>query len=232
MTCHDVHVANREIPLTYRIVMMTVAPLLRWWGRLEVVGLPAVPQSGATVLMANHDSAWDPLVVGLAAVPRRQVRALAKASLWKSRPLAWVLDRMGQVPIERGRADTAALAAAVSVLRDGGCVGVFPEGTVSRGRELRPLSGAGRLALALPDTRLVCAAVTGAVDIVRFPRRPRLRVEFFAPSGGRPPPGESAISLTRRVMSEIRERAPFAVSGRHPETAEITARGPANPPNA
>ena len=130
---------------------------------------PRCRSAGATVLMANHDSAWDPLVVGCAAVPRRQVRALAKASLWKSRPLAWVLDRMGQVPIERGRADTAALAAAVSVLRDGGCVGVFPEGTVSRGRALRPLSGAGRLALALPDTRLVCAAVTGAVDIVRFP---------------------------------------------------------------
>lgn len=211
--------------------MLVVAPLLRWWGRLEVVGLSAVPQSGATVLMANHDSAWDPLVVGLAAVPRRQVRALAKASLWKSRPLAWVLDRMGQVPIERGRADTAALAAAVDVLREGGCVGVFPEGTVSRGRALRPLSGAGRLALAVPDTGLVCAAVTGAVDIVRFPRRPRLRVEFFAPSGGPPQPGESAIALTRRVMSEVRERAPFAPSGRRIEAVETTQHASANPPN-
>lgn len=229
--CNDVRVANREIPLTYRIVMLAVAPVLRWWGRLEVVGLSAVPPSGATVLMANHDSAWDPLVVGLAAVPRRQVRALAKASLWKARPLAWVLDRMGQVPIERGRADTAALAAAVSVLREGGCVGVFPEGTVSRGRALRPLSGAGRLALALPDVQLVCAAVTGAVDIVRFPKRPRVRVEFFAPAAGPPLPGESAIALTRRVMGEIRERAPFAVSGRHPGTAESTPAPPVNPAN-
>jgi 1-acyl-sn-glycerol-3-phosphate acyltransferase len=205
----------------YRVVMALAAPVVRWWGRLEVIGEQVMPASGATLLLANHDSAWDPLVLGVAAVRRRQLRALAKSSLWRFRALGWVLDRMGQIPIDRRRGDTQALAAAIRQLRGGGCVGVFPEGTVSRGRPLRALSGAGRLALAVPETRIVCASVTGVVDIVRFPQRPRIRVEFFEPVSGQPRPGESAIALTRRAMTEIRAAAPYAVPGRRRKAGQF-----------
>jgi 1-acyl-sn-glycerol-3-phosphate acyltransferase len=102
----------------------------------------------------------------------------------------------------------------VDALRAGRCVGIFPEGTVSKGEALRPLSGAGRLAQAVPEARVVCVAASGVVDIARFPRRPRLRVQFFEPATGQPQPGESAVRLTKRVMAEIRDRAPFAAAGR------------------
>jgi 1-acyl-sn-glycerol-3-phosphate acyltransferase len=203
-----------RITLTYRIVMAVATPIVRWWGRLEVVGLDQLPATGGVALFANHDSQWDPLVVGVAAVHRRQVRALAKASLWKYRPVAWVLNHMGQIPIERGRGDLEAMSAAVDQLRAGGCVGIFPEGTTSRGQALRPLSGAGRLALAVPEARVICASITGAVDIARFPHRPRIRVAFFEPADGQAQPGETAIGVTRRAMSEIRERAPFVSNRR------------------
>jgi 1-acyl-sn-glycerol-3-phosphate acyltransferase len=200
--------------------MAVSTPIVRWWGRLETVGLELLPPSDPTILMVNHDSAWDPVVVGVAA-RRRQIRALAKASLWNSRPMAWVLDRMGQVPIERGRGDLAALAKAIDHLRGGSCIGIFPEGTVSRGRTLRFQSGAGRLATAVPDTRVLGVRVTGAVDVVRFPRRPRIHVEFFEPAGGQPSSGESPIALTRRVMSEVRTGAPPALPGRAKKQAEF-----------
>lgn len=209
-----------EPSLTYRAVMALATPIVKWWGRLEVVGLSLLPLDGPTVLMVNHDSAWDPVVVGVAA-RRRQLRALAKSSLWDSRPLAWVLDHMGQIPIERGRGDLAALSAAITAVREGKCVGVFPEGTVSRGRALRPLSGAGRLVLAVPDATVLGVSVTGVVDIVRFPRRPRIRVEFFDP--GAPADGESALALTRRIMGEVRGRAPAAVPGRRRKAAQFAA---------
>ena len=218
----DAGVAQDRSLLMYRIVMALASPIVRWWGRLEVIGADAMPTSGSTVLLANHDSAWDPVVLGVAALPRRELRALAKSSLWKVRVLGWVLDHMGQIPIDRGRGDTQALSAAIERLNAGACVGVFPEGTVSRGRPLRALSGAGRLVLAVPDTRIVCVAVTGAVDIVRFPKRPRVRVEFFEPDGGPVQPGESPVSLTRRTMAEIRAKAPFAVPGRRKKAAMFT----------
>jgi 1-acyl-sn-glycerol-3-phosphate acyltransferase len=190
--------------------MALATPVVRWWGRLEVVGADLVSTHGATVLMANHDSNWDPLVLGVAAMPR-QIRALAKASLWRSRPLAWVLNGMGQIPIERGRADAEALAAAIGQLRAGVCIGVFPEGTISRGAILRARSGAGRLAVAVPGVRVVCAAVTGSVDIVRFPKRPRLRVEFFELALDRE---ETPLALTRRALAAMRAIAPPVAAGR------------------
>jgi 1-acyl-sn-glycerol-3-phosphate acyltransferase len=206
-------VSPHRIPLVYRLVMIVATPFVRWWGRLQVHGVHLLDPPGGTLLIANHDSLWDPLVVGVAS-PRRQVCALAKSSLWKNPVVAWVLDHMGQIPIERGRGDTAALAAAIDQLEKGACVGVFPEGTISRGKEMRALSGAGRLALAAPHSRVVAVSITGAVDIARFPKRPRIIVEFFEPSGGQPREGESAIALTKRVMGEVRAKAPFVKAGR------------------
>jgi 1-acyl-sn-glycerol-3-phosphate acyltransferase len=202
-----------RVSLTYRVVMCVAIPVVRWWGRLRVSGADLLRGPGPLLICANHDSQWDPLVIGVAA-RGVQVRALAKASLWNNPIVARVLNGMGQIPIERGRGDAAALAEAVAQLGRGGCVGVFPEGTISRGEVMRPLSGAGRLALAVPGTRIVAASVTGAVGIARFPHRPRITVEFFEPRDGQAHDGESAMKLTRRVVAEIRERAPFVAAGR------------------
>ena len=84
--------AGEHISLTYRLAMAVVWPVIRWWGRLEVVGLELVPPTGPVIVMVNHDSAWDPFIVGVAAVGKRQVRALAKSSLWDVRPVGWVLE--------------------------------------------------------------------------------------------------------------------------------------------
>lgn len=198
----------------YRTVLTLTSPVIRRWGRLDVAGLEHLPASGPTLLIGNHDSYWDPIAIGVAALPRRQIRALAKSTLWKTKPLARVMDSMGQIPIQRGKGDAHALDLAIQELARGACIGIFPEGTISRGKELRARSGAGRLALAVPDARVVCVTVTGTVDIVRAPKRPRIRVEFFLPQSGQPRPDENAAGLTLRLMAEIRERAPIAIPGR------------------
>ncbi len=202
--------------------MWVVWPIVRWWGRLDVVGEEHLID-GPVLLISNHDSHWDPVVIGSAGIRRRQIRALAKSSLWKNPVVAWVLNGMGQIPIERGRGDTAALSAAIEALEGGSCVGVFPEGTISRGKQLRALSGVGRLALTVPTSRIVGAAVTGAVDIARFPKRPRIRVEFFEPTGGQPQPNETAIRISKRVVAEIRCMAPPTIPGRRKKAAELRA---------
>jgi 1-acyl-sn-glycerol-3-phosphate acyltransferase len=202
-----------RIAPVYRAVMAAAGPIVRWWGRLEVTGLQHLPAQGATIVAANHDSAWDPVVIAVAARRQRQIRALAKASLWTNPLLRRVLDGMGQIPVRRGEADAGALDAAVQCLSDGGCLGIFPEGSRSQGRQLRARSGVGRLAQAVPQARIVCAAVSGAVDIARFPRRPRLQVTFFEPTAP-PSPTESAIDLARRLTTELRVVAPVTVPGR------------------
>ena len=57
-------------------------PLGERVGATQVEGLETLPRSGPALVVANHDSQTDPLAVGVAARQRRQIRALAKRSLW------------------------------------------------------------------------------------------------------------------------------------------------------
>lgn len=203
-------------PMTrsYVAAMTACSPVVRGWARLEVSGLEHLPDHGPVLLAGNHDSYWDPVAVGVSALHRRQIRALAKSSMWKIRGLDRILDGMGQIPIERGRADSAALERAISELRGGACIGIFLEGTRSLGRTLRARGGLGRLTEAVPEAQVLCCAIVGTTDIPRFPHRPRVRVRFFRPTGGGLQSGESAVDLTARLLAEIRAQAPIAAAGR------------------
>ena len=226
-------VRDREgISGTYRFAMGVCNPLIRRWGRLEASGVELIPTSGPTLIAANHDSYWDPIAIGVAGRERRQIRALAKDTLWNIKPLAPILNGMGQVPIKRGAGDVAALQLAIEHLRAGECIGVFPEGTSSRGRTLRARSGIGRLAEAVPEARIVCCAVRGTVALARFPDRPTVSVEFFEPREGQMQPGESPREFSVRLLAEIRERAPIEISGRRRRVAERRAKLEADQPQS
>jgi len=198
----------------YRVAMTVSRPAVAWWGRLSVEGLDALPEDGPALVVGNHDSHWDPLAVGVAAIRRRQIRALAKSTLWDVRGLSPVLNGMGQIPIERGAGDVGALSRAIEELRGGACIGVFPEGTRSRGEVLRARSGVGRLALEVPEAKLVCVAVEGTSNLTGFPHRPRIRTRFFEPRGGQARPDEEPGEIATRLVAEIRELVPPSISFR------------------
>jgi 1-acyl-sn-glycerol-3-phosphate acyltransferase len=203
----------RERTRTYRVAMALSRPVALW-GRLRVEGLETLPTSGPLLIVGNHDSHWDPVMVGVAAIRQRQIRALAKSDLWKVRGLAPILDGMGQIPIVRGAGDKEALSRAIEALRAGVCIGVFPEGTRSRGKVLRARSGVGRLALEVPEAHVTLVAIEGTSDLTGFPRRPRIRVRFFDPAGGQPRPAEEPAELSARLLAEIRELVPPSISYR------------------
>ena len=136
---------------------------------------------------------------------------------------------MGQIPINRGTGDAGALDDAINKLRQGTCIGVFPEGTRSEGRTLRARSGAGFLAKAVPETTIVLARVRGTTDIVRFPTRPHIHIDFFLPEGGQLQEGESAAKLMTRMMAEIRASVPPELPGRSKTAAKYRARNEAAP---
>jgi 1-acyl-sn-glycerol-3-phosphate acyltransferase len=203
----------QERTRTYSFAMTVTRPVT-WWGRMQVEGLEAVPEQGPLLILGNHDSHWDPVMVGIAASERRQIRALAKSELWNVRGLGPILNGMGQIPIQRGKGDRDALAKAIETLRGGACIGVFPEGTRSRGKVLRARSGVGRLALEVPEAHVTLVAIEGTTDLTGFPRRPRIRLRFFDPVSGQPRPGEDPSELSARLLSEIRELVPPSLSYR------------------
>jgi 1-acyl-sn-glycerol-3-phosphate acyltransferase len=184
------------------------------WGRVRVSGLESVPEQGPLLVVPNHDSQWDPVVVGIALRKHRRLRFLARASLWRIPGLGPVLYAMGQIPIERGAGDARALERAIGALRAGQAICVFCEGKLSRGKRLRARSGVGRLAAWCPGVRVVLCAVEGTTDYVRFPKRPRISVSFFAPAAGQPRPDEDPAELAARLLEEIRALVPPVPAGR------------------
>ncbi|MFN8164172.1 MAG: 1-acyl-sn-glycerol-3-phosphate acyltransferase [Solirubrobacterales bacterium] len=182
---------------------------LRWWVRLDAQGLERLPSHGPVLVAANHDSWLDPLAIAEVMMWRgRAVRFLARSNLWRWPIVGWVLGSIRQIPIRRGARDTAALDGAVTALRRGEAVGIFPEGTYSRGQALRAHRGVARLAHRSPGVPIVLAAVAGGTELRRFPRRPRITVDFFYPAGGQPRPEEPDDELAERLLREIRARVP------------------------
>jgi 1-acyl-sn-glycerol-3-phosphate acyltransferase len=204
-----------RITPAYRGVMIASTPGVVWWGRLRVSGLELLPLEGPLLVVGDHDSYWDTVATGIAAQTRRQIRALAKSSLWSNRLLGAVLTGMGQIPIERGSGDSGALDRAIEELRKGACIGIYPEGTRSLGRALRARGGIGHLARAVPEATIVGVACNGTAAIPRFPRaRPRVRVEFFEFERPAIAPDESPQQYSTRLLAQLRQRAPIEVAGR------------------
>jgi 1-acyl-sn-glycerol-3-phosphate acyltransferase len=112
----------------------------------------------------------DGIVLGAAI--SRELRFLAKAELWRSRLLAWVLDGLGAIRIERGRGDQFALMRVRQSLDAGQAVAIFPQGAIHGDRPWH--RGAARMALVtgapLVPVRLVGTARALSLGRVSFPR--------------------------------------------------------------
>lgn len=111
-----------------------------------------IPATGGCIVAFNHISHIDPLLSAHFLYDHgRLPRYLAKSGLFKNRLLAKFLSSAGQIPVERlTRNAVGAFDAAVQAVRDGECVVVYPEGTITRDPALWPMvgkSGAARIAL-------------------------------------------------------------------------------------
>ena len=115
---------------------MIILPLFR----VRVTGLENLPDQRPVLLSPNHLSNVDGLIIfALSKKLNLSLRILGKRELWNIKPLGWVLDHAGILPISREKADLDTLRTASAVLKAGDSMAIFPEGT--RIRTLDPVSG-------------------------------------------------------------------------------------------
>ncbi len=133
----------------YSVVRSLLKPVVAHGLEWHVEGIHRIPRHGPAIVASNHSGYLDPLGVGyLTALQGRHCRFLTKRELFEKRFLGWALERMGQIPVDRGAADAvAALDAGADALADGRVVAVVPEGTISLDLDPMPgKTGAARLA--------------------------------------------------------------------------------------
>lgn len=140
--------------------------------RIRFVGRENIPTSGAVVLIANHIHALDPVAVGLAV--RRPVHFLAKKELFTGGFSRWFLTKLLCIPVDRDHTDRTALRQAIGVLKDGGILGVFPEGTRSVSGEMLPFKSGGSYLASQSPCTILPMAITGTERLLHFFQKPIL----------------------------------------------------------
>lgn len=96
----------------------------------DVRGKENVPREGPLIIVSNHLNNADAPI--LTAEMPRQISWLTKAEWFKTPFIGWMFGAGGMIPVRRFAADLHALRAAQARLQEGGCLGMFPEGTRSR----------------------------------------------------------------------------------------------------
>jgi 1-acyl-sn-glycerol-3-phosphate acyltransferase len=183
--------------LLYRLASRVVPPVFRLMYRMEIRGVENVPEQGAVVLASNHLSNMDPLFIGVATP--RQVHFMAKAELWKVKPLGWGIERLGSFPVRRRQADREAVRRALEIVGGGGVLGIFPQGHRRPPGHLGlPQPGFALFSLR-PGVVTVPVALTGTERIMRgrLPRFPRIGVAF-----GEPLPVDEAAGRTKAAAHQ------------------------------
>lgn len=161
-------------------------PVIKVVCRPWIEGRENIPDKGAAILVSNHVSAGDTIV--LPAMIRRRLTFPAKAELFaggglRADVVKWFLRSIGQVPLDRsgGRASAASMDSVTQVLADGDLLGIYPEGTRSPdGRLYKGKTGVARLVLA-NDVPVIPVAMVNT-EIVRnrfgipYMKRPGVRI--------------------------------------------------------
>ncbi len=100
--------------------------------RVEIKGVENVPKKGPALICANHVGELDMFFIGFKI--KRMVRWMAKDELFKNPVLGGLIKWLGAFPVKRGRADVGAIKTAFKLLDEGHIVGIFAEGTRTRGK--------------------------------------------------------------------------------------------------
>jgi 1-acyl-sn-glycerol-3-phosphate acyltransferase len=162
----------------YGAVKFVLRPLTTVLLAARVRGEENVPPDGPIVVASNHVSYLDPPLLGTW-FPR-MVHFMAKRELFSIPVLGWLIARVHAFPVDRTRADLASIRRALHILKDGGVVGIFPEGTRNLTGDVKARGGAVLLA-ATAHCPLVPVALVGTRDAVRRLRKSRFELRIGKP---------------------------------------------------
>ena len=170
---------------------------VRYYGRNNL------PENGGVVLICNHQSHYDPPLLG-AGLPRR-LNFLARKSLFKFKPFAWLIDMLDAIPLDNEGIGFAGIKESIKRLKNGEIILVFPEGERSWDGKIAPFLQGSLVLAQRTKSAIMPAAICGCYEA--FPRTQkypklwgRIRVVF-----GKPFPYEEIKDLTEEELRHLCE---------------------------
>jgi 1-acyl-sn-glycerol-3-phosphate acyltransferase len=194
----------------YDTTFWTSGPYFLLGNSLRTEGDRHVPPAGPLLVLANHQSFFDPVLVGLAT--RRRLAFLARDTLFRNPAFRWLITSLYAVPVDQEGTGLAGLKTTLRLLQAGRAVLVFPEGSRTPDGKLHPLEPGIHLLIRRAQPAIVPVGIAGAFDAWPCWRPVPGLAPLFLP----PRQGTIAVSVGRAL-----EPGRFAAMSREQCQAEL-----------
>ena len=169
--------------MLYMIGRFICFVLLRILVGLRVYGRDSIPKCGGFIIVSNHASNIDPVVIGVASP--RPISFMAKEELFSNTFFGFILRRVNAFPVKRGKTDLFSIKEAIKRLRRGGGLLLFPQGARRDVIELEDIKGGAGFFASKAQVPIVPALIKGS-DIAlprgsKLPKRTGIDIYFGRP---------------------------------------------------
>ena len=151
---------NSRVPLLYKIGKLILTPIFKFYYNPKIINKEYIPKDGPIVIVGNHKHLYDQCLTIIAT--KRGIHYMAKREYFDNKKTAWFFKHTGCISVDRSKKDSEAVEQALNVLKDGGAIGLFPEGTRNKTDQLLLPFKFGAVSMAKKmDAYLVPFAITG-----------------------------------------------------------------------
>jgi len=172
------------------------------WFDLKTYGVKNVPKTGGALMISNHQSYLDPVLLGVN-LPR-PLSYLAKSELFRNRFLAWLITSLRAFPVRQGKGDKAAIEETIRRLREGHMLNIFPEGTRTETGEIAPIQRGAALVVRRANVPIVPVVIVGSWEAWPYRQkmfRPHpIRVLYGKPLDVSGMKGDQIVELIDRTL--------------------------------
>lgn len=162
---------NKKVPFLYHFGRFLLTPVFKVYYNPVVIGKENLNVSGSMLVVGNHKHFLDQFLTIIST--RRGIHYMAKKEYFDDKKVSWFFKGTGCIPVDRSRKDKNCVKLAISVLNDGGAVGLFPEGTRNRTSKLLLPFKFGTVSMAKKtNSYIVPFAITGEYG---FRSKPTIR---------------------------------------------------------
>ncbi len=199
--------------MLYRFTRFIAKVFFYSYFRLNVIGREHIPRDGSCIVVGNHVSFLDPMLIG--SIIARPIHYITYAFFYFHPSIHWFCKRVYCIPVKKEGNDISALKQSLRLLKQGECVGIFPEGTRSETGQLGPGQPGGALLALRSGAPILPIGIIGAYEAfpkgAKFPWPRRITVtigEPFSLEALLPPdekPGGIQGPATEIMMRKIAE---------------------------
>ena len=149
-----------KIPFMYRVYKIVLGPIFKLYYNPKIIGREKIPKEGSIIVAGNHKHLYDQCLTILST--KRYLTYMAKKEYFDNKKVAWFFKSAGCIPVDRSKKDSNATSRALEILNNKGAIGIFPEGTRNKTKELLLPFKFGAVSMAKKtDSYIVPFAITG-----------------------------------------------------------------------